>query len=65
MESYINDIQSLTPDPSLNEPKKKCLTISEYNAMINWIDSCISDNDDFILNKFELLTKKTLNAYSQ
>lgn len=55
-----SDIQNLTL-----ESKRKCLTISEYQAMINWIDSMINDDTDFILNKFGWLAEKTLNEYSQ
>lgn len=65
MESNIDNIQYLTPELSVNESKRKCLTISEYHELINWIDSVINDNTDFILNKFGLLAEKTLNEYPQ
>lgn len=65
MESVIDDTPSLTADSNLNKPKQKCLTTSEYNALINWIDSLINDNADFFLNKFGWLTKRTLDEYSQ
>lgn len=65
MESNIDDIQNILPESSPNESKRKCLTISEYHKMINWIDLLINDTTDFVLNKFEWLAEKTLNEYSQ
>lgn len=65
MEFNIDDLQNLTLESSLNESKIKCLTISEYQTMINWIDLLINDNTDFILNKFGWLAEKTFDEYSQ
>ncbi|XP_025196108.1 uncharacterized protein LOC112595197 [Melanaphis sacchari] len=53
----------VTVDLDPNEPKRKCLTISEYNAMVDWIDSLIKNNRDFILNRYGLLSSNVLNRY--
>lgn len=50
---------------SNSDKKKKCLTISEYNEITNWIDSLIYNKTDFILNKYERLKQKAISQYSQ
>jgi len=65
MESIIDDDQDIPVDSNCNEKKKKCLTISEYNAIVEWIDSLINDNTDFVVNKFGWLAQKALREYSQ
>lgn len=52
-----------TVDSNFNESNRKCLTKSEYNAMVDWVDSSIKNNDDFILNRFGLLTSNALSRY--
>lgn len=61
MEIAIDDVHA----GSFIEKKKKCLTNSEYNAMAMQIDSLINDNDEFILNKFDLLNCQVLSEYPQ
>lgn len=51
--------------PDSDEPKRKCLSKSEYNEMVDWIDSLIKNNHDFILNRYGLLSSNTLSRYSQ
>ncbi|CAH1733162.1 uncharacterized protein LOC114118981 [Aphis gossypii] len=50
--------------PDSDEPKQKCLSKSEYNEMVDWIDSLIKNNHDFILNRYGLLASNTLSRYS-
>lgn len=54
-----------TVESNFNEPKRKCLTKSEYYEMVDWVDSSIKCNQDFILNQYGFLTSKALSKYSQ
>lgn len=62
MDTDICDDQNVSLNLNITERKKKCLTISEFNAMANYVDSLIN-NDDFVLNKFNFLTLKVLDKY--
>lgn len=67
MDNSTDVIQNI-PHSNLSyyKNKRKCLTISEYNSMNNFIDSLIfDDNNDFILNKFDCLSVKVINEYPQ
>jgi len=66
MDISVDTDQNVSVDSNRNKKKKKCLTISEYNAIVDWIDSMINDdNNDFILNKFGWLAQKAIEKYSQ
>lgn len=65
MDTVVDTVQNLTLCSDFNKTKKKCLTASEYDALVNRIDSLINDKNDFILNKYGWLAKKTLGEYSQ
>lgn len=67
MDNPVDVFQDIPDNLNFNKNKRKCLTISEYNSMTNFIDSLINnDNDnDFILNKFNYLSMKVVNEYPQ
>ncbi|XP_008189348.1 uncharacterized protein LOC100165173 [Acyrthosiphon pisum] len=52
-----------TIDSNFHESKRKCITKSEYNAMVDWVDSSIKNNHDFILNRYGVLTSNALIRY--
>jgi len=58
-------MDDVTVDTNVHESNRKCLTKSEYNAMIDWIDSSIKNNQDFILNRHGVLTSNALTRYPQ
>lgn len=59
------ETNKISLDSNFDGKKKKCLTISEYNKIVIWIDSVINDKTDFVLNKYEQLKQKTISEYSQ
>lgn len=59
------ETNEISANSNFNAKKKKCLTISEYNEIVNRIDSLINDKNDFILNKYEQLKQKTISDYPQ
>jgi len=65
MEVAIDTVQNLTLNSNIYETKRKCITISEYKAMVEFIDSLIhvKNKSDFILNKYGSLVKITLSKY--
>lgn len=65
MDTVVDAVQNLMLCSDFDETKKKCLTASEYDALTNRIDSLINDKNDFVLNKYGWLARKTLDEYPQ